>query len=229
MFAARTNLTQWGVIRAIVVQDSLYLLRGLTRRDGGRRLDPLEPRAGGESSVILLHPPLPSVGVSTVMERGGVSENDSLADCGSSQTLCCSPFSRRINSCGEGVPVKMAVSSTATRREFCHSADISSLSPLVHLPIRERGAAEWQSRRWRLEPYALPNPGGRAVRDAARAEEVLVELLACRRRRELELCHYSAAPPSLPLLKHLLSCLPGAAAGGSSVTILLHTQLHHLC
>ena len=70
MFAARTNLTQWGVIRAIVVQDSLYLLRGLTRRDGGRRLDPLEPRAGGESSVILLHPPLPSVGVSTVMERG---------------------------------------------------------------------------------------------------------------------------------------------------------------
>ena len=52
---------------------------GADPRDPQRRIQLCaEPRAVGESSVILLHPPLPPVGVSTGMERG-CRHNDSIA------------------------------------------------------------------------------------------------------------------------------------------------------
>ena len=66
------------VLRSQDIRDVAQVERSTDRNESSSASTPLAQRAPDEA-VILLHPPLPLVGVSIVIEKG-VQQSDSLAD-----------------------------------------------------------------------------------------------------------------------------------------------------
>ena len=121
------------------------------------------PAAGslavGET-VILLHPPLPSVGASTGVVREGCSKMTVSPTVGEPEER----GGGRVYDGSEPSRVRDRLCRSAhvepSRRRDCHFTDTPSPSILKHLLTGEGGAAEWQNSRQRLgEPAVLGRAG----------------------------------------------------------------------